>query len=262
MLTVSQLSKSFAGRAVFDNVSLQVNRGDRIGLVGPNGAGKSTLFALLLGDVSPDKGTIAIEKNATRSDPTLPPYSQLRHLSRAGRYRVLCAQDEAGRKLKAAQIEGGGEGLARFFRAGKRVGLCAVTFCRESWQSRKAFCWIKKWQHAQTDTYFYVRASGVRGADLRVSGGRRDSSARGDEGTRSAWERTPVSLRSQVLRVSNLGQKSSAGWGEPSDKGRAPAAVERRPQCPHASRSHEKPYVSKEAQLRGKRGDISSRAQE
>ena len=49
MLTVSQLSKSFAGRALFDDVSLQVNRGDRIGLVGPNGAGKSTLFALLLG---------------------------------------------------------------------------------------------------------------------------------------------------------------------------------------------------------------------
>jgi ATP-binding cassette, subfamily F, member 3 len=65
MLTVSQLSKSFAGRVLFDDVSLQVNRGDRIGLVGPNGAGKSTLFALLLGDVSPDKGTIAIEKKAT-----------------------------------------------------------------------------------------------------------------------------------------------------------------------------------------------------
>jgi ATP-binding cassette subfamily F protein 3 len=65
MLTVSQLSKSFAGRALFDDVSVQINRGDRIGLVGPNGAGKSTLFALLLGDVSPDKGTIAIEKNAT-----------------------------------------------------------------------------------------------------------------------------------------------------------------------------------------------------
>src|SRR5437899_4096093 len=65
MLTVSQLSKSFAGGALFDDVSLQVNRGDRIGLVGPNGAGKSTLFALLLGDVSPDNGTIAIEKNAT-----------------------------------------------------------------------------------------------------------------------------------------------------------------------------------------------------
>ena len=65
MLTVSQLSKSFAGRPLFDDVSLQVNRGDRIGLVGPNGSGKSTLFSLLLGDVSPDDGTIAIEKNAT-----------------------------------------------------------------------------------------------------------------------------------------------------------------------------------------------------
>src|SRR5438105_5010020 len=65
MLTVSQLSKSFAGRALFDDVSLQVNRGDRIGLVGPNGAGKSTLFSLILGEVSPDKGTIAIEKNAS-----------------------------------------------------------------------------------------------------------------------------------------------------------------------------------------------------
>lgn len=42
MLTVSQLSKSFAGRVLFDDVTLQVNRGDRIGLVGPNGAGKST----------------------------------------------------------------------------------------------------------------------------------------------------------------------------------------------------------------------------
>jgi len=44
MLTISQLSKSFGGRVLFENASLQVNRGDRVGLVGPNGAGKSTLF--------------------------------------------------------------------------------------------------------------------------------------------------------------------------------------------------------------------------
>src|SRR5882672_641041 len=65
MLTVSQLSKSFAGRMLFDDVSLQVNRGDRIGLVGPNGAGKSTLFSLVLGEASPDSGQIAVEKNVT-----------------------------------------------------------------------------------------------------------------------------------------------------------------------------------------------------
>ncbi len=65
MLTVSQLSKSFSGRTLFDEVSLQVNRGDRIGLVGPNGSGKSTLFSLILGETSPDSGQIGLEKSAT-----------------------------------------------------------------------------------------------------------------------------------------------------------------------------------------------------
>src|SRR5450432_435538 len=64
MLTVSQVTKSFAGRILFEDVSLQVNRGDRIGLVGPNGAGKSTLFSLILGESSPDSGRVSIEKNA------------------------------------------------------------------------------------------------------------------------------------------------------------------------------------------------------
>ncbi len=65
MLTVSQISKSFSGRVLFENVSLQVNRGDCIGLVGPNGAGKSTLFSLLLGEATPDEGRVSFEKNVT-----------------------------------------------------------------------------------------------------------------------------------------------------------------------------------------------------
>jgi ATPase subunit of ABC transporter with duplicated ATPase domains len=56
ILTVSQVSKSFAERILFEDFSLQVNRGDRIGLVGPNNAGKSTLFSLILGEASPDSG--------------------------------------------------------------------------------------------------------------------------------------------------------------------------------------------------------------
>ena len=48
MLTISEVSKSFGPRTLFENVSLQVNREDRSGLVGPNGAGKSTLFSLIL----------------------------------------------------------------------------------------------------------------------------------------------------------------------------------------------------------------------
>jgi ATP-binding cassette subfamily F protein 3 len=62
MLTVSRLSKSFAGRVLLDDASLQVNRGDRIALIGPNGAGKTTLFLILLGLDEPDKGEVALQR--------------------------------------------------------------------------------------------------------------------------------------------------------------------------------------------------------
>ncbi len=65
MLTISQVTKAFGGRILFEDASLQVNRGDRVGLVGPNGAGKSTLFSLILGEASPDEGKVALEKSAT-----------------------------------------------------------------------------------------------------------------------------------------------------------------------------------------------------
>ena len=65
MLTVSGISKSFGGRTLFSDVSFQVNREDRIGLVGPNGAGKSTLFSLLLGKTEPDEGTISMQRGVT-----------------------------------------------------------------------------------------------------------------------------------------------------------------------------------------------------
>jgi len=64
MLTISQLTKSFGARTLFSDVSLQVNRGNRIGLIGPNGAGKSTLFSLILGHDSPDEGAIVLQKGA------------------------------------------------------------------------------------------------------------------------------------------------------------------------------------------------------
>ncbi len=65
MLTLSQVTKSFGGRTLFEEASLQVNRGDRVGLVGPNGAGKSTLFSLILGEASADEGRVSIERSAT-----------------------------------------------------------------------------------------------------------------------------------------------------------------------------------------------------
>ena len=65
MLTISEMTKAFGARVLFEDASLQVNRGDRIGLVGPNGAGKSTLFSLVLGHDRPDAGEVSIERNTT-----------------------------------------------------------------------------------------------------------------------------------------------------------------------------------------------------
>ncbi len=62
MLTISGVAKGYGGRTLFENATLQVNRGDRIGLVGPNGAGKSTLFGLILEEESPDEGTITFQR--------------------------------------------------------------------------------------------------------------------------------------------------------------------------------------------------------
>jgi len=65
MLSICDVSKAFGGRTLFADSSLQVNRGERIGLVGPNGAGKSTLFSLILGNTSPDEGKVILERNVS-----------------------------------------------------------------------------------------------------------------------------------------------------------------------------------------------------
>ena len=65
MLSLSAVSKAFAGRVLFSDVTLQLNRGERLGLVGANGAGKTTLFSILLGEASPDEGKVLWEKGAT-----------------------------------------------------------------------------------------------------------------------------------------------------------------------------------------------------
>ncbi|HEX6397876.1 MAG TPA: ATP-binding cassette domain-containing protein, partial [Steroidobacteraceae bacterium] len=52
------VSKSFGGRRILDDVSLRVMRGDRVGLLGPNGAGKTTLIRLIVGTLEPDSGRI------------------------------------------------------------------------------------------------------------------------------------------------------------------------------------------------------------
>jgi lipopolysaccharide export system ATP-binding protein len=60
-LTASNLAKSYKGRQVVKDVSLNVKKGQIVGLLGPNGAGKTTTFYMVVGLVPSDKGTVFLE---------------------------------------------------------------------------------------------------------------------------------------------------------------------------------------------------------
>ena len=62
MLNIHNLSVSFGGTFLFEEVTFRLNAGDRVGLVGKNGAGKSTMLKLLSKEVEPDTGVIASDK--------------------------------------------------------------------------------------------------------------------------------------------------------------------------------------------------------
>jgi len=64
LLTVNGLSKKFGARAVLQNVSFSVRRGEVLGLIGPNGAGKTTLFECLAGVLPSDGGALIRNKQA------------------------------------------------------------------------------------------------------------------------------------------------------------------------------------------------------
>lgn len=60
-----KISKSFGGRVLYSNATLQLNAGERWALVGPNGAGKTTFLKIIMGLESADEGTITFAKDAT-----------------------------------------------------------------------------------------------------------------------------------------------------------------------------------------------------
>ena len=60
--TLSNIEKTFGKRVIFDKLSLNVERGERIGFIGSNGSGKTTLFKVLIGQIVVDVGSVSIAK--------------------------------------------------------------------------------------------------------------------------------------------------------------------------------------------------------
>ena len=73
MIVVDNVSKSFGGHKLFEEVTCSFGPGKRFGLTGPNGAGKSTFMKILNGDLDPDSGRVIKPKRLgiLRQDHTL-----------------------------------------------------------------------------------------------------------------------------------------------------------------------------------------------
>ncbi|MFA5350729.1 MAG: ABC-F family ATP-binding cassette domain-containing protein [Candidatus Omnitrophota bacterium] len=62
MINIIKLSKNYGPKVLFKEISLNINQGERIGLIGPNGTGKSTLFSMILQETEPSNGEVRVNK--------------------------------------------------------------------------------------------------------------------------------------------------------------------------------------------------------
>jgi lipopolysaccharide export system ATP-binding protein len=69
-LQTTDLTKSYRGRKVVDNVSVRVKQGEVVGLLGPNGAGKTTSFYMIVGLITPDSGRVQLTNDRASEDIT------------------------------------------------------------------------------------------------------------------------------------------------------------------------------------------------
>jgi ATPase subunit of ABC transporter with duplicated ATPase domains len=65
MISFSNINKQYGKQLLFVDASFQLNPSEKVGLVGPNGAGKTTLFRMVVGEETPDEGTVSVPKKLT-----------------------------------------------------------------------------------------------------------------------------------------------------------------------------------------------------
>jgi ATPase subunit of ABC transporter with duplicated ATPase domains len=106
MISISGLTKYFGDRTLFADASLQLNAGERYGLVGANGSGKTTLLNIMSGLEQPSAGTVAIPNRlrlgVLRQDQFLYEHEQILHVAMMGNMELWQALQEHDRLLAHA----------------------------------------------------------------------------------------------------------------------------------------------------------------
>lgn len=102
MLQITNLSLQYGNKHLFKDISVRLNRADRVGLVGVNGTGKSTLLKMMVGDIETDFGVITRSKQATigylpQEIDQFPPGRTLYQEARTAFDHLLTLQDELQR---------------------------------------------------------------------------------------------------------------------------------------------------------------------
>ncbi len=116
MISVSNLAKAFGPQTLFEDVSFQLNPGNRYGLVGANGSGKSTFLKMLAGGEMPSDGTISMPKRlrlgVLEQDHFRYEEVPIINVVMMGRHDLWKAMEEKEKLLERADIEFDGERYA------------------------------------------------------------------------------------------------------------------------------------------------------
>ncbi len=96
LLSIQNVSLAFGGPTLFEDISLHVERGDRVGLLGRNGCGKSTLLRLISGELQPDSGAVVCRQGVRIASL---PQDVPEDLNGTVYEEVLCGLGQAGQEL-------------------------------------------------------------------------------------------------------------------------------------------------------------------
>jgi lipopolysaccharide export system ATP-binding protein len=131
-LQTVEISKSYSGRKVVDDVSVWVQQGEVVGLLGPNGAGKTTSFYMIVGLISPDSGTVQVSNgdDGLEDITRMPMYQRARRgisylPQEASVFRKLTVEDNLMAILQTLRMRGR-ERRERMNRLIEQLGLETV----------------------------------------------------------------------------------------------------------------------------------------